>query len=47
MGVDSKILGVSACGDATVKELFMEAGVDHFFTKPLTLDKLAIVFKNI
>ncbi|XP_074377456.1 two-component response regulator 24-like [Apium graveolens] len=47
MGVDSKILGVSASDKSAVMELFIEAGVDHFFTKPLTLDKLARFFKNI
>ncbi|KAK1400658.1 Hybrid signal transduction histidine kinase I [Heracleum sosnowskyi] len=47
MGVDSKILGVSACDEATVKELFLEAGANDFVTKPLTHDKLASFLKNI
>lgn len=47
MGMDSKILAVSASDDATVKKLFMDAGVNDFLTKPLTLDKLASFFKNL
>lgn len=47
MGVDTKILAVSACDDIAVKELFIEAGVNDFLAKPLTLDKLASFLQNM
>ncbi|KAK1384872.1 Response regulatory domain-containing protein [Heracleum sosnowskyi] len=40
MGVDCMIIGASACNDESLRESFMDAGLDHLFHKPLTIAKL-------
>ncbi|XP_074347481.1 two-component response regulator 24-like [Apium graveolens] len=45
MGVDCKIIGATACNDASLKQSFMEAGLDHLFDKPLNLAKLKSCFQ--
>ncbi|XP_074347486.1 two-component response regulator 24-like [Apium graveolens] len=40
MGVDCKIIGATACNDASLKQSFLEAGLDHLFEKPLDVAKL-------
>ncbi|KAK1401486.1 Two-component response regulator ARR22 [Heracleum sosnowskyi] len=45
--VDCMILAVTGSNKLTVKERFIEAGVDHFFTKPLNAEKVASSLKNM
>ncbi|XP_074347483.1 two-component response regulator 24-like [Apium graveolens] len=45
MRVDYKIIGATACNDASLKQSFMEAGLDHLFDKPLDVAKLKSCFQ--
>lgn len=47
MGVDCTIHAVTASNEPIVKEKFIEAGVDHFLTKPLNADNVASSLKNM
>lgn len=47
VGVDTKILRVTACDELTVKEMYVQVGLDRFVTKPLTIEKVASFLNNI
>ena len=44
MGVISYFVGV---GDGTVSQAFLDAGIDHYIEKPLTLEKIAGLFPDL
>lgn len=41
MGVDCKVVALTACKEYTLEKRFIEAGVNHFCTKPLTDEEVA------
>ncbi|OAY84490.1 Two-component response regulator ORR42 [Ananas comosus] len=47
MGVDAKIVGITANASSESKEEFMEAGIDDFLLKPLTADNIASLLENM
>ncbi|GMI76520.1 hypothetical protein HRI_001321300 [Hibiscus trionum] len=47
MGVTSMIVGVTSLDSPNEKQAFMEAGLDYFFTKPLTTDNISFILQEL
>ncbi|CAJ1898676.1 unnamed protein product [Sphenostylis stenocarpa] len=47
MGIRDMIVGVSSSRGAENVQQFMDAGLDHFYTKPLTVDMLKAIIDKI
>jgi len=47
MGIRDMIVGVSSSHGAENVEAFMEAGLDDYYTKPLTVDTLKAILDKI